>query len=270
VGSAPWDSLLTTADRSLILYTCAGESIVLDSLITVLRSGSEYKNTPLKPGPMKAAAEKLLGDRVLEYKAQKVENGYPNFADIMKEYREGLMIFKLDQENVWEKVKVDDKVLRSYYKKNKTKYRWGNRVDFSEIFCTSDSLARVVLDSIRAGVEFDSIAAHHPKRFGLKQKLGRWGMTETKSDPLAQVAYTMEPGKVSTKPVKGSPGYSILLVHAKEPSRVKTFDEASSEVTVQYQDFITKKIDAAWIASLKKINSVKIYDKVFAEYCLKK
>jgi peptidyl-prolyl cis-trans isomerase SurA len=270
VGSAPWDSLLANTDRSLVLYTYAGKSVELDSLVTFLRSGSEYKNTPLKPGPMKAATEKLLGDYVLEYTAQNMENEAPDFSDIMKEYREGLMIYKLEQNNVWEKVSINDKALRAYYKKNKSRYTWGDRVDFSEIFVPSDSLAKVLIDSIHAGIEFDSIAARHTKRVGMKQKLGRWGMKETKDDPLAQAAYTMEPGMVSKAPVKGRSGYSILLVHTKEPARGKTFEEASSEVTVQYQDQKTKSIEAAWVASLKKKTPIKVYDKVFAEYCSKK
>jgi peptidyl-prolyl cis-trans isomerase SurA len=270
VGSVPWDSLFTNTDRLLVLYTYAGKSVELDSLITYLRSASEYKSTPLTPGNMKAAIEKLLGNYVLEYTAQNLDNEAQDFTDIMKEYREGLMIYKLEQNNVWEKVSINDKALRAYYKKNSSKYKWGNRVDFSEIFVQSDSLAKVLIDSIQAGVEFDSIAARYTKRAGMKQKLGRWGMKETKDDPLAQAAYAMEPGKVSKEPVKGRSGYSILVVHAKEPARGKTFEEASSEVTVQYQDQQTKSVEAAWVISLKKKTPIKIYDKVFEEYFSKK
>ena len=269
-GSAPWDSLFTSTDRSLILYTYAGKSVELDSLITVLGSRPEYKNAPLKPGPMTAVAEKLLRDYVLEYKAQDIETMAPDFADIMKEYREGLMIYKLEQKNVWEKVTIDEKALRAYFKKNKSSYKWGDRVDFSEIFVPSDSLAKVLIDSIQTGIEFDSIAVRHTRRPGMKQKLGRVGMKETKDDPIARAAFTMEPGMVSKEPLKGKGGYSILLVHAKEPARNKTYEEASSEVTVQYQDQRTKSIETTWVASLKKKTAVKIYEKVFAQYCLKK
>jgi peptidyl-prolyl cis-trans isomerase SurA len=270
VGSVSWDSLFTNTDRLLVLYTYAGKSVELDSLMTFLRSGSEYKNTPLTPGNMNAAAEKLLGNYVLEYTSLNMESEAQDFTDIMKEYREGLMIYKIEQNNVWEKISINDKALRAYYKKNKSKYTWGNRVDFSEIYVPSDSLAKVLIDSINSGIEFDSIAARHTKRAGMKQKLGRWGMKETKDDQLAQAAFTMEPGKVSKEPVKSRSGYSILLVHAKESARGKTFEEASSEVTVQYQDQQTKSIEVAWIASLKKKTPIKIYDKVFEEYCSKK
>jgi peptidyl-prolyl cis-trans isomerase SurA len=270
VGSASWDSLFTKTDRALVLYTYAGTSVVLDSLITYLCATQEYKNVPLKPGPMKSAIEKLFGDYILEYAAQNTKNESPDFADIMKEYREGLMIYKLEQKNVWDKVTINDKALRAYHKRNKSNYRWGDRVDFSEIYVPSDSLAKVLIDSIHAGVEFDSLAARHTKRAGMRPKLGRWGMKETKDDPLAKAAYDLEPGVVSKEPVKNRSGYSILLVHSKEPAREKTFEEASSEVTVQYQDQQTKKLSASWIESLKKKTQIKVYDKVFADYCSKK
>lgn len=87
---------------------------------------------------------------------------------------------------------------------------------------------------------------------------------------LAQKAFAMEVGAVSQQPVKDQFGFAIIKVHAKNPAREKTFEEASSEVTAQYQEFMTKKIDAAWVEALKKKTQVKVYEKVFTEKYSKK
>ncbi len=268
--SGNWDSLLTSTDRSLILYRYADRQIELDSLISFLKSGTEFKDVALKPISMRTAANRLLEIYTLDYTTRNLENESSEFAGIMKEYREGLMIYKLDQENVWQKVVIDDSALQAYYKGHTSEYRFGDRVDFSEVTVSSDSLAKVLLDSIKAGVEFDSIVVRNTIRPGMKKQLGRWGMTETKMSVLAQKAFAMEVGAVSQQPVKDQFGFAIIKVHAKNPAREKTFEEASSEVTAQYQEFMTKKIDAAWVEALKKKTQVKVYEKVFTEKYSKK
>jgi len=269
-SSVNWDSLLTSTDRSLILYRFADKKIELDTLISYLKSGTEIKNVPLKTLRIKDIAARVLENYVLGYMARNLEDESPEFTGIMKEYREGLMIYKLDQDNVWSKVVIKDSDLHTYYKKHRSEYRFGDRVDFSEIAVSNDSLAKVLIDSIKSGVEFDSIVVRHSIRVGMRKKLGRYGMTDTTGNRLAQEAYAMEVGTVSQKPFNNGSFFSIIKVHAKDPAREKTFEEASSEVTTPYQDIITQKINAAWIKELKKKTPVKIYEKVFAEKYSKK
>ncbi len=268
-SSVNWDSTLTKADRAQVLYTYDGGSVTVDSLVSFLKQGSEFRNTPFKPESVTKMVLRLAEINVLEYATRDLEKESPEFAGIMKEYREGLMIYKLDQENVWQKVKVKDAALRTYYKKHRNEYKWGDRVEFAEIAAKTDSAARCMLDSLKAGVDFDSLAARHTTRMGMAAKHGHWGMTDVPRSLLSQVAFTMAVDSVSG-PIKTDVGYSIIRTLKKDPARIKTYNEALSEVTAKYQDEMTKQIDAAFVKKLRSKFPVTVDEKAFAETVAKK
>jgi hypothetical protein len=59
-------------------------------------------------------------------------------------------------------------------------------------------------------------------------------------------------------------------VNDKDSSRLKTFDEAGSEVSNVYQDSEAKRLENEWIERVKKKNSVKMYRDVVRKSVAKK
>ncbi len=55
---------------------------------------------------------------LLEEKALSLEKTDTQFAELMKDYQNGIFIFKLQEEEVWNKVKVDSIKLYDFYQKN--------------------------------------------------------------------------------------------------------------------------------------------------------
>ena len=55
-----------------------------------------------------------------------------------------------------------------------------------------------------------------------------------------------KPGDYS-KPLKTADGYSIVCLVAKEPSHLKTFEEAKAEVSGAYQESESKKLEKEYI-----------------------
>ena len=58
-------------------------------------------------------------------------------------------------------------------------------------------------------------------------------------------------------------GFSILRLDAKEPARLKTFEEAKAEVSGAFQEFESKRLENEYLDSLKKKYSPVInYDEL--------
>jgi hypothetical protein len=74
----------------------------------------------------------------------------------MKDYEEGILLFKAEQENVWNKVEPNDSVLRAYHADNKSKYTWPDRVNIQEIYVATDSVAKLVQNALH-GYTVDSL-----------------------------------------------------------------------------------------------------------------
>ena len=54
-----------------------------------------------------------------------------NFANILNEYREGLLLFELMQDKIWEGAKNDSIGLQEFYNANKQNYVWPERIEGS-------------------------------------------------------------------------------------------------------------------------------------------
>ena len=58
-----------------------------------------------------------------------MKTNFPNFAAIMEEYRDGLLLFDLMEKEIWDRSKTDTIGLRNFYETNKANYNWKRRLD---------------------------------------------------------------------------------------------------------------------------------------------
>ena len=75
------------------------------------------------------AYEAFINVNVVKYYEQNLENENIEFAQIMSEYREGLLLFDLMEIKIWNAVKKDTIGIKNYYNDNKTAYKWEQRID---------------------------------------------------------------------------------------------------------------------------------------------
>ncbi|TJY32190.1 peptidylprolyl isomerase [Pontimicrobium aquaticum] len=75
------------------------------------------------------AYESFLNTCVLSYHEDNLENVNEEFAQILNEYREGLLLFDLMETKIWDAAKSDTLGIESFYNKNKENYKWKTRVE---------------------------------------------------------------------------------------------------------------------------------------------
>jgi len=164
---------------------------------------------------------------------------------------------------VWNNVKVEEEPLKAYWEQHKSEYTWPQRVRFSEIFITSDSLGQVLRDSLDNGADFGELAGRHTQRSGYKKKLGDWGLQPVDANELTGKANGAEIGWTE-RPNKFQYGFSIIKTTEKDQAREKTFEEAHSEVSSKFQEFESKRIEREWIDRLRDKFGVEVFDDVFS------
>lgn len=67
----------------------------------------EFGNRMINESLINDGIKKVGSDRALEIEALNLENSVPEFADLMADYKNGIYIFKLQEEEVWNKVELD-------------------------------------------------------------------------------------------------------------------------------------------------------------------
>ena len=215
------------------------------------------------------AIQAVSEDYALEEAALRLEKTDPEFASLMDDYRNGLYIFKLQEDEVWNKIKTDSARIYQYYLDTKGDYNWPLRVSFAEIYSTKDSLINHYYNLLQDGADFDSLAAAETERPLMKEKSGKYSLDSLGTNPLYKEAAKLEkPGDYS-KPIENAGGHSILKLIERDLPRTKTFEEARADVSGKYQESENKRLDQQYIERLKKRYEPVIYyselEKAFQE-----
>jgi peptidyl-prolyl cis-trans isomerase SurA len=277
-NDANWDSTLTPSVRNTVIYTYGGKSITLDSVIRLTKLNQELNNMAFSsPNTVPLIIQKIGTSLITEFHAQQLQSRFPDFGRTMKEYEEGILLFKAEQEQVWNKVQPNDSTLRLYHAANKEKYTWPDRVNVQEIFVATDSVAKLVkralagytVDSLVAkkgkgkkqtfdtlkiavkGITFDSAAARYNTRGTTLETRGVHGFQPVTTNDITKRAWSQDVNDTASF-FPNENGFSFLKVIKKDPSREKTFEEAQSEVSGAFQEYETKRLGDEWYESLKK------------------
>ena len=251
--------------KDLPLFSFKGKTFSINDVLSIIKTTNDYTNSKMSADFLNKAINKISQDKALEIESSRLEELNPQFADLMKEYKKGMLIFRLQQDEVWKKVKIDSIKLREFFNKNGKRFMWPDKVDFSEIFSKSDSLIKLYTDMLKKGADFDTLAAKYTERPGFKKKAGAWGLKNVNFNNLAQKAFTLKnPGDISEL-FKNFGGYSILKLNKKIPAHPKTFKEAKNEVTAAYQEMQARKLENEYLRKLDKKYKPTIFPNKLSE-----
>lgn len=168
-----WADSLSPAVRVLPLFRFGARTVSVDSTIRIMRSRPDMGGVPLRAAPMRNSLEKVGEQLIFEVKAETIEKDHPEFAAIMKEYNEGILLYQIEQERVWNRVAVTDSGLAAYFAANRDKFRYPERLDITVLRVANDSLASAFYEQINAGMTLEAVAAADSAR-----------MKQTSSFPL--------------------------------------------------------------------------------------
>jgi peptidyl-prolyl cis-trans isomerase SurA len=154
-----WWSGIKPGVRMLPLFSVQGQQISVDSVVRLIDAHPELASTPLRVQPLSAAVDKIGEQIVFSAKADLLAKNVPEFAALLAEYREGILLYQVEQEHVWNKIVMGDSVLKPYFAANRDKFTWPDRISITEIKGTSDSLAGVISRLLRTGETIEILAA---------------------------------------------------------------------------------------------------------------
>jgi peptidyl-prolyl cis-trans isomerase SurA len=170
---------------------------------------------------------------------------------LMNDYRNGIFIFKLQEDEVWNKVNLDSAKLFDFYQNTMNNYVWKDRVSYSEIFARKDSVIKDYYNQLKSGISFDSLAAK-TERPGFKTKNSKYDLQFVGSTEFSKAVNALKKIGDYTEPIANPGGFSILRLDIKDPARVKTFEEAKPEVSGALQEAESKKLENEYLDLLKK------------------
>ncbi|MCX6138028.1 MAG: peptidylprolyl isomerase [Ignavibacteriales bacterium] len=258
-----WDSSITAGTRGKTIVVFAGQQVPLDSILHLAAANPELRGLPVRSKEtINSMMDKISKNLLIEYRARGLEKSYPEFAVLMNEYKEGVLLFRAEQAEVWNKVAVNDSLLHIYFDAHRANFTWPDRVNVQEIYLTADSLQAVVSFLLNdQKMPFDSVAVYYNTRETTKDKRGEWGLLPVTTNGLTHRASNMERGQVSQFfPFEN--GFSIIKVLERDPARDKTFKEAGTELSSAFQEYESKRLSEAWVNWLRSKYTVVLHPEI--------
>jgi|TARA_B110000259_G_scaffold125169_1_gene141679 peptidyl-prolyl cis-trans isomerase SurA len=193
----------------------------------------------------------FLEQSVFQYKKDNLENENQDFANILNEYREGLLLFELMQDKIWEGAKNDSIGLNAFYSTNKENYVWPERV-VGSVARSSNAKnikkVRKLWSKNKSNQEIDELLNKRKQNVMFSN-----GEFELGKSPLPE-SFTFRDKSTISKVIKEN--NSFFSVNAKElkPQSQKTLEEAKGQLISDYQT----KLEAQWVLELKSKFEVKV------------
>jgi peptidyl-prolyl cis-trans isomerase SurA len=250
-SDSAWADAVPEDIRNSIIIKAGTRNVKVDSVIVLLSNRQDFKGASLRKSEMSSRLDRVSELVLLEEKSKNLETKYPEFGSLMKEYQDGVVLYKAEQMEIWNKLSINDTTLRAYFDANREKFVFPDRVDYSEIYVKSDSLAKEISKQLRDGANYDTLAAQYNEEADLKAKHGTHGLTNTDDSEMAAKAWSMEAGVVSEPVVTEDAGFSIIKVNSKDPAHQKSFEDAGVEVSNAFQESEQKRLETEWLDKIK-------------------
>ena len=193
--------------------------------------------------------------QILGYEESKLEMKYPAFKSLMQEYHDGILLYEVMSDKVWNKGMKDTTGLKTFFENNREDYMWGARYDAMVYECLNMDVAKQVSDMTKN----DTITSKHvidkinaESQLNLSVKTNKFEVDKTPFLTNANL-------KKGINPVYSfEEKYYVVKVENILPAGMKELNETRGAVTSDYQNYLEKE----WLMEIEKKHPVIIYTEV--------
>jgi len=184
----------------------------------------------------------------LNLEKEKLETKHPEFAALMREYEEGILLFEITKENVWDKASSDTTGLKTFFANHRDNYVYPSEIDVITYTLTNTNAkkAKKTVKQIKSETP-QEIAESMPNVPQDKKTLKR---TDASAD-----RYAWKVDQVTDLYPLGDEGaaFTVSKTIAVRPAKRKELNECRGYVIADYQEELEKN----WIKELKNKYPIK-------------
>ncbi len=236
----------------LVAFSFAGGKVYASEIVSKMNRKMKLKD---------AAGKKYVDDRlnqvanakIFDYEKESLSEKYPEYANLLNEYREGMLLFEISNRNVWDKAGKDKEGLEKYFEKNKSKYTTWKEPRFKGlvVFSMNDSIENEVKKELQ-NLGGDTIATALHKKFKRDIKIERHLTAKGENAKIDELAFG------GAKADTGNKYTTCFILDGKVINQPEEASDVRGQVTTDYQNVLEK----AWVDKLKSGMSLKINKKV--------
>ncbi len=200
--------------------------------------------------------EAFLEQQLLNYQEENLENENEEYADIVTEYRDGLLLFELMENTIWNAGTTDTIAIKEYYKANKNKYISPERIDAVVASSSKQKTLKKVAKLLKQDMAVERIKSLVNSNDAIEVIF----TSEVMQANHQALPKGLDFKKGISKIHKHNGGYVIVKINEVLPESQKSFEDAKGLVIADYQNHKEEK----WLSELAKKYPVKVNQEVLA------
>ena len=242
-------------------------SVMATEVFTIKDKVYNYKDFAeyLKPRQAKLVAAQDKGkfvdtyitsfteDALLRYYEANLERDNQDYADVLNEYRDGLLLFDLMESKIWNAAKEDTVELKKYYQEHREDYKKELTYKLVKASASEKAQIELIVKDLKSGKEYSAIK----EEFNGEENSVLFSEEEVDKDaeslksikPLAKGSYTIE---------ESNKFYTLIFIDEVVLPYIQSFEEVKGAVINDYQDDIEKQ----WLKELRDKYKVEVNTKV--------
>jgi peptidyl-prolyl cis-trans isomerase SurA len=193
----------------------------------------------------KYSLEGMDDAEVLEWADQNLEKIEPAFAHLMQEYRDGILLFEISKQTVWDKAGEDTTGLVSYFEANRANYAWDEPRFKGAAMHTRDKATRKKLKKLLKKNDFSQWSELIRTQFNTNDSIAVRAQIGVFTKGLNKFVDEECYKGDKAEPLKDFPYTLVMGEKLKAP---EAYTDVKGQVTSDYQAFLEKE----WIAGLQK------------------
>jgi peptidyl-prolyl cis-trans isomerase SurA len=245
----------STAKITGQLFSFADKSFSVNDFIQYIEETMTYKKGQTATEYLTSTLDRMVSSELMEFERSRLEAKYPSYRDLLSEYREGILLYEINDMKVWSYAVKDTLGLKSFYEAHKESNKWEDRVDARVFIATDKKVIDQAYKHLKKGkLRNDSIVnlLNVNSQLNVKFESGRYEVG--KNEYIQNIKWL----NGLNKPVQYEGRWVIIAIDKFIPSEPKKIDEAKGFYIAAYQDFLEK----VWIEELKSKYPIEVYKDV--------
>lgn len=166
----------------------------------------------------------------------------------MEQFLNGLVVFKVNEEYLWNPDAADEQMLKDHYNMNRSKYISDKSISYSRITATSDSIISLAKKELLELKEPGKLEDNY------ENIIVRSGRVSNKKSDLFRTLNSLEK-KEASEIENNETWHQFYYITDIEPQREKTFEEAKPEVFNDLRD----RHESEYLQTLRKKYEISLY-----------
>ncbi|MDR1592112.1 MAG: peptidylprolyl isomerase [Prevotellaceae bacterium] len=239
------DSTFATKITTLTkpLFSFADRVLTQNHFLRYVSATSDYGMDALSL--VEASREDFIEKEILNYENTRLEEKYPDFRYLVQEYHDGILLFNISNEFVWNRAITDTKGLQAYFEANRNQYAWEKPHFKGYVFYCKDKQVAKELRKTLKTLPQDSIMAYLHKQLNADSVFaeatsGLWQQGEDAT--IDRLVF-----KVKDVDVKAPEYLPEAFVHGKILAKLpESYTDVKGLVTSDYQNYLEEE----WLKTL--------------------